>query len=255
MHLVYFDESGNTGNNLDDTQQPVFVLAALVVPEDVWLAVERDLQATVDAEFPDPRPEHFEIHATDLRSGRSIFKGMSVEKRIAFRNAWFDAAHRYGLKLIYRAIVKKRHQRWQQQTFGSGVHINPHVLAFPLVAHVVNEYLHTLSGMQQGIFISDENTEIGHDIEKSIKVLRGIEGKLRLDRIVEKGFFIESSKSLLLQLCDMCALSARKKEEGKVGLPVKSFDASGIAAIDRIIYRSGEDLQDVLGWIAEQQKK
>ena len=31
MHLIYFDESGNTGNNLEDPQQPVFVLGALVV--------------------------------------------------------------------------------------------------------------------------------------------------------------------------------------------------------------------------------
>ncbi|MFT5365194.1 MAG: hypothetical protein ACI8V2_000131 [Candidatus Latescibacterota bacterium] len=255
MHLIYFDESGNTGNNLDDTQQPVFVLAGLVVPEEVWQDAERDLQTLIDTYFPDPRPDNFEIHGTDLRSGRGSFKDMSVGDRIVFRDACFDIAHRHDLKLIYRAIVKKRYQRWQQNTFGLGVQINPHIVAFPLVAHVANEYLHTLPGTQRGVIISDENKEIGHDIEKSIKILRGIEGKLRLDRIVEKGFFIESTKSLMLQLCDMCALSARKKEEGKAGLPVKSFDESGIIAIDRLIYRSGEDLQDVLGWIAEQQKK
>ena len=128
-------------------------------------------------------------------------------------------------------------------------------MAFPLVAHVVNEYLRTLPDSPRGIFISDENTDIGHDIEKSIKILRGIEGKLRLDQIIEKGFFIDSSKSLLLQLCDMCALSARKKEEGKIGLPIKSVDSSGIAAIEPLIYRGGEALQDIIGWITEQQKK
>ncbi len=40
MHLIYFDESGNTGNNLNDHQQPIFVLCALAVPEDRWLQVE-----------------------------------------------------------------------------------------------------------------------------------------------------------------------------------------------------------------------
>jgi Protein of unknown function (DUF3800) len=34
MYLIYLDESGNTGNNLQETQQPVFVLAALLVPEE-----------------------------------------------------------------------------------------------------------------------------------------------------------------------------------------------------------------------------
>ena len=29
MHLVYFDESGNTGHRLDDPDQPIFLLGAL----------------------------------------------------------------------------------------------------------------------------------------------------------------------------------------------------------------------------------
>lgn len=36
MHLIYIDESGNTGKNLADPQQPVFVLGALVIPEGSW---------------------------------------------------------------------------------------------------------------------------------------------------------------------------------------------------------------------------
>jgi hypothetical protein len=45
MQLIYLDESGNTGNNLQETQQPVFVLTALLVPEQKWLALESELQA------------------------------------------------------------------------------------------------------------------------------------------------------------------------------------------------------------------
>jgi len=48
MHLVYFDESGQTGSNLADAAQPVFVLAALVVPETTWLPIERELEAIVE---------------------------------------------------------------------------------------------------------------------------------------------------------------------------------------------------------------
>jgi len=33
MNLVYIDESGNTGLNLKDPQQPVFLLAAMILPE------------------------------------------------------------------------------------------------------------------------------------------------------------------------------------------------------------------------------
>jgi hypothetical protein len=47
--LIYFDESGQTGTNLRDAVQPVFVLGALIVPESVWLALERDLQTAINA--------------------------------------------------------------------------------------------------------------------------------------------------------------------------------------------------------------
>ncbi len=43
MHLIYLDESGNTGGNLGDSEQPVFLLGALMVPEECWQDLERDL--------------------------------------------------------------------------------------------------------------------------------------------------------------------------------------------------------------------
>lgn len=52
MHLVYFDESGNSGNNLNDSDQPIFVLGGLIVPEADWQAVEQDLEASLSKHFP-----------------------------------------------------------------------------------------------------------------------------------------------------------------------------------------------------------
>lgn len=53
------------------------------------------------------------------------------------------------------------------------------------------------------------------DIEKSVRLLRGEAGSLRLSQIVEKVFFIESRKSHILQLCDLCAYAIRRSEEQK----------------------------------------
>jgi hypothetical protein len=128
-------------------------------------------------------------------------------------------------------------------------------VAFPLLARVVDEFLRSQPGSPLGIFISDENREIIGDIEKAIRLLRGIEGSLRLGRIIEKGFFIESEASLVLQLCDLCAYSARKKEEAKAGLPLKPIDQGGIALIEPIVYRGNEAMQDTLDWVIATQKK
>jgi len=255
MHLIYLDESGQTGTNLRDANQPVFVLAALVVPESAWLALEKDLQAAIEKSFPAPRPEDFEIHATEISNPRNgYFKQFPIAHRLAFRDEWFRIAQKHALNLVYRAISKKQFLTWSHNTFGSGVAINPHVAAFPLVARVVDDLLKSLPGSPLGIFISDENREVVGDVEKAIRVLRGTEGVLKLGQIIEEGFFIQSEKSLVLQLCDLCVYTARRREEQKLGLSIKSLDQGGISLIEPLIHIGDERLRDVNAWLEEQQK-
>ena len=206
MHLIYLDESGNSGGNLNDPSQPVFVLCALMVPEEKWQMLESALTEEVENFWPPPRPDDFEIHASELINARTeVFRKELPSHRLAFMTAWLELAARYGLKLVFRAIEKHRYARWLQHKFGAGVFINPHVAALALVAQVVNSYLRNLPGKPLGIFISDENHQVARDVDKAIHVLRGADSSVRLTQIIEKGFFVESHKSLVLQLCDLCA--------------------------------------------------
>jgi hypothetical protein len=207
MHLIYLDESGQTGTNLKDTAQPVFVLGALVVPENCWLALEKDLQATIEKSFPSPRPDDFEVHATEISNPRKgYFRPFPIAHRLAFRDDWFRVAQKHGLKLVYRGISKKRFADWSYNTFGSGVVINPHVAAFPLVARVVDDLLESLPGSPLGIFISDENREVVGDVEKAIRFFRGTEGDLKLGQIIEKGFSSNRRKAWCCN-CATCAFT------------------------------------------------
>ncbi|MFB3892571.1 MAG: DUF3800 domain-containing protein [Phycisphaerae bacterium] len=255
MHIVYFDETGNTGTNMEDPQQAVFVLGALIVSEAQWQALESELERAMNRAFPLPRPETFEIRGGTLRNGEGYFRGFRVLHRIAFRDEWLSIALRFGAKFVYRAIEKARFHRWVQTTFGSGVKINPYIAAFPLVARVVDEFLAEHPGKPLGIFVFDENKEVVHDIEKSLRMLRGIDSGLRLGRIIEKGFFIDSSKSLILQLCDLCTYSARKKEEQERGLSARDIDNGGVNGIGPLLHRGNEAAWDVIAWVTEQLKK
>lgn len=255
MHLIYFDESGNTGTNLNAPQQPIFVLGALVVPEAGWLALEADLHATIEKFFPPPRPDDFEVHATELHNARDYCKAFSVSHRLEFRDAWLRVAQKHGLKFFYRQIVKKRFQAWIHQEFGPGWAINPHVAAFLLVASAVDAHLTSLGPSALGMFISDENKDIVSDVEKTHRLLRFTKGSLKLKRVIEKGFFIDSASSLALQLCDLCVYAARRREEQNAGFTVKPLDASGIALIDPLIVRTTEPMSDVLAWLTTEKKK
>jgi hypothetical protein len=141
LHLIYLDESGNTGSNLLESQQPIFVLAALLVPEGDWLLLETDLQAAIEKFFPGPRSDNFEIHANELINPRGFFRLFPIQHRLEFCRTWMGLAEKHELKVIYRAIAKKRYARWLLESFGAGVVINPHVAAFALVAQVLNDYL------------------------------------------------------------------------------------------------------------------
>ena len=159
-----------------------------MIHKDQWQGLENLLQA-ICREFLNGRVDvdDFEIHATDIRNGSGIFRGIPVPERIAFRDKLLQAAIDSDAKVVFRSIEKKRFKKWIEDEFGRGVLINPHVVAFPLIAQVVNSYLQTQNTL--GIFISDENKEIVADVEKSIRLLRGDSSTLKLDRIIEKGFF------------------------------------------------------------------
>lgn len=249
MYLIYVDESGNSGSNLSDKQQPIFLLCAMILAEDRWLPLEMDLRAALDKFIPEPRSEKFEVHGVEVRNGRQWMGDKTPAERIAFRDQWMDLAAKHGVKIVYRAIEKVRYKKWITDTFPAGVVINPHVAAFALVSRVVDDYLKSLPKSPLGIFISDENKEIVGDVEKLIRLFRVEAGALRMGQIVEKGFFIQSHKSLLIQLCDLFAICLRKHEEAKTGGRIHGIDESGIARALKLVHRGDESMVDVLAWL------
>lgn len=124
-----------------------------------------------------------------------------------------------------------------------------------LVSQVVNNYLRDLGNNALGILINDENKEVVGDIERTTRLLRADSSHLQLDRIIEKGFFIDSKKSPLLQLADLCVFHARKLEEVKAGLPEKKIDRAGIELIEPLIHRGNESMSDVLAWLTPLHKR
>ena len=255
MNLVYFDESGNSGNRLKDEQQPVFVLCALMVEADRWQDIEAELNAARAALFPDSAlSPRFEVHGVDLTSPKrsNFFFNQPAQQRLRLYHAWMDIAARRQLKVFYRAIVKQRYARWAETALRSGVQVNPQIPAFVLLAQIINEHLASLNPPSLGIFISDQNQEVVRDIEEAIRLLRLDSSILCLGQVVEKGFFIDSEKSVLLQLCDLCTFSIRKREEEKIGRTLNPTNRKLASLADPLVRRGREAMPDVIAWLQRQ---
>ena len=256
MHLIYLDESGNSGRNLNDPQQPVFVLCALIVQENQWQPLESALRSAVEKHWTKTRPVDFEIHAAELINPKTEFvRVVQPSARLAFMEEWISIARQREVKLVFRAIVKDRYSRWLNSRFGAGVFINPHVVALALLSQVINSHLKKIPGSPLGMFISDENHSVARDVDKAIELLRGADGSVRLTQIIEKGFFIQSHKSLVLQLCDLSAYIIRRHEEIRRGGKAKTVDEILWKQIEPLVTVGDERFTDTIDWLESQQKK
>jgi len=251
MNFVYIDESGNTGLNLKDSQQPIFLLAALILPESKWFLLEKHFFDISRRYFGDILPDKFDIQAKDLKSRRGVFKQISFAEQLSFRDEILQLLLDNEIKIIYRRIIKSKFAAFCEKYYGPGIKVNPYIMALPFVCMEVDHYLQQKPGNELGMLIFDEQKENLDAAERSLRTLRlDSTSVLKTTNIVEKGFFINSAKSFGLQVVDLAAYYVRKYEEDKLGFRVSNTDKQTFDKIRVLISTGvGSNIVDVLEWI------
>ena len=86
MHFFYNDESGDTGRDLQNEEQPIFVLGGVSLSDEKWNNTQQEFTRIVNEYYEDEVPENFELHATELLSpnGNGPFVNHSMEARTQF---------------------------------------------------------------------------------------------------------------------------------------------------------------------------
>ena len=253
MNLIYIDESGNTGLNLKDSQQPVFLLAAMILPEPKWFALEERFFAVARSYLGTPLPDPVEIHAVDLKSGRGIFENLTFAKRLSFRNDMLQLLADNEIPIVYRRIIKSKFEAFCEENYGPGIKVDPYVMALPFVCMEVDHHLRRKGKNELGMLIFDEQKENLDYAERSLRTLRlDSTSILKTTNIIEKGFFIDSSKSFALQLVDLAAYYIRKYEESELNLRVSDFDKETFVSIAKITSTGiGSKVGDILEWVRD----
>lgn len=249
MILAYIDESGDTGINLSDKQQPVFVLGAMLVPQLQWKSLEQQVKTIVASFFEEDILNTFELHTMDLVNRKKFFKHMTLDQTKEFRNLCLQLIQDYKFKIVYRSIEKKRFQQFCEKAYGKGIRIEPYIMALPFVCTRINEIIRAEKDL--GILIFDEHRNLA-EIEKSLRTLRlDTTSALQADNLIERGFFVDSSKSEAIQLTDLVLYYIRKYEEYKLGSKVSTIHQETFPIIEKIcesLYKHDKGW-DILNWV------
>jgi hypothetical protein len=68
MHFFYLDETGDTGTDLENAEQPISVLGGVTVSDKGWRKTTDAIRKLINEFFNGAVPKGFELHGT--QSGR-----------------------------------------------------------------------------------------------------------------------------------------------------------------------------------------
>lgn len=249
MHFFYLDESGDTGRDLRNPQQPVMVLGGINLRDEGWNRTNIEFKKIMKDYFDGNIPAGFELHARELLSprGEGPFEGHPMEKRTGLVVEILDwiAIRRHGVQLI--AIDKAK---VDSTPCGLSLAFNPsrpYLCAFDHLITYINWYVKEKLGFSaRGMIILDEKPEYRQDIEK-ITHNRRFQGPRvhRVKWIVEISYPVDSRKNSMIQISDLVVYCTRRFYEIENGfcdnLPddAKYFYAKCYSKIhDRIAHKS-----------------
>lgn len=203
MYLMYADESGNTGTDLDNKDQPIFSLAGIVVEDKNWHKINELFEvekAKIYPEFKD-----YEIHATELFNApkSSIFNKYSWESNLQALEKIVDLIVKCNVSLYYSSIYKPDFKKHLLKTFGKNIKIDPYLYAFSLNYYNFNADLSKED--DYGIIFNDNLQNISQSIEMLYPKL-----VCNNKNIIEKSFYLDSKKNNFIQMADICALYLNK---------------------------------------------
>lgn len=202
MYLIYCDESGNTGRNLSDPEQPVHLILALLVEEAKWQTTHRAFEQLKKTTLSDmDLPAATELHAVDVFQHKGPFRGLPRAALEELTQRVLDLVRENKLRIVWSAVDKARLAEEMAPW-------HPHDLAFLFIATFCDGWLHETS--QHGLFIADESPGCQQMLRASLKGYQEAEQPFTTERLLDTIHFAQSSESSFLQICDFCAYFTRR---------------------------------------------
>lgn len=215
MHFLYIDEAGNSGANLHDADQPVFVMAGLVVSDEKWHGTKAVIEAKLLTFLEGVLPPNFELHACQLLSptGTGPFAGLDREIRNALAldllNLITERSHSLLLVPIYKSSLEQRPAPPGQFGFNWK---HPWEFGFGLMLTMFEDFLRgpETGRTSAGLAIVDHEPQYVEFVRSHTRNRQASTGWRKVRKVVEIGYSATSHANPLIQLTDLVAFTYKK---------------------------------------------
>jgi hypothetical protein len=243
MHFFYLDETGCTGADLANPQQPIFVLGGISVKDQGWRETTDQIRKEISAFFDGAAPPNVELHASDLLAGKGLFAQFDQEARNLLVMKILDVVAQRKHSIQFIGIDKAKLAVAIPGHDHPVVNCNvPYLIAFNYLVSYIEKYTkNELGSTVRSMIILDKKDSYQTDID-SITHYRRFETvkKRRVKWIVEFSYPVDSARHPMIQVSDLIIFLVRKFLEVENGykpdwpVQAKNFFAS---CYDKILSR------------------
>lgn len=222
MHLCYIDEAGSRGKDLGSMQQPVFVMAGLLVSDEKWKKTERESQAIVKAACGDVLPPGFELHAGDLLapSGQGPFAGWSRGVRNQLAIDLLQLLDNRSHQVLIQFVHKPRMAAAAVPSVPLAVDWkDPWEVAFASLLTMTEEFLRSgrTGRSSTGMVVIDHEPSYLQVVRSHARDRQLTTGWKETRKVMEIGYSAVSHANPMIQLADLIAFTMKKWAMSEAG--------------------------------------
>ncbi len=223
MWFAYVDESGNTGRRLDDPDQPIHWLVALLVPEERVLSLSHAVEALLSVGRTDARLP--ELHGADLFGGKNDWQGVPPAERVRVYQSALALLARHDCVIAHSSIDKTK---LSESPSGR---TTPHLLALQFLVEKLDAFLRVQTDplRQRALLVADETHEheafaIGMVAAMQARGAGIVPGRI-IGQIVDTVHFVRSEVNWGVQLADLAVYALNRATRAlHSGAPIRRND-------------------------------
>ena len=205
MFLMYIDESGNTGTNYKDKDQPFLTMSGVIVKDTDWIRIDSEITELKQKLF---KSTDVEIHAALMYNPRKrthFWGERSLVENLKSLESIVDFMVRSEIKLISCNISKQN----IKNHLGGDMKVDPYYFGLIVLSYWFDMFL--ISDNSRGSIITDRIDSIDERITHSILNILRFTDEYNITNIIERPLKTDAKMSNLVQIADVAAFCFNKR--------------------------------------------